>query len=141
MIDFVVSIPDIKDGSIKRLHAVLLIPVIGGPLVIIKLEGEHFAVKQMGYFDTPQDEHCEVLLEEIATHKVILKLHDVVDQKVHSSYLVIFHSVVYGCRVVETNAILLGYLVLEDYWVLSLEVLTVLLGQKLAHTLRVKGKD
>jgi hypothetical protein len=95
----------------------------------------------MAYFDTPHDEHCKVLLEEITTHKVILKLHDIFDQKVHSSNLVVFHSVVNGCRVVETHAILLGYLVLEDDWVLGLEVLTVLLRQKLPHALRVKGKD
>jgi hypothetical protein len=81
----------------------------------------------MGQFDTPQDEHCKILLEEIATHKVILELHDVADQKVHSSNLVIFQSVVYGCKIVETNAIFLCYLVLEDDWVLGLEVLTVLI--------------
>jgi hypothetical protein len=71
----------------------------------------------MGNFDTSHDEHCKILLEEVATHKVVLEFNDVVYQQCNCSNLIVFQSIVNGCRVVETNAILLGYLVLEDDWV------------------------
>ena len=124
--DVLVAVSNVEQGPVEWLDTWLLIWVCVWPLIKVKLEFEHIALNQRRQAYTTKDHHCEILLEEVAADKIILKLDDVLNQVLDSSNLVIFQSVVNGCGVVEAHSILFRNPVFEDDWVLSLEVVTVL---------------
>jgi hypothetical protein len=122
-----IPIPDVKNRAIEWFDDLLLVPVIGGPLVIVNFEVEHIALQQICHIDSSEDEHRKILLEQVAADEVVLELDDVVDQVIHCSNLVVLQSIVYRCGVVETHSIFFGDFVFENDRVPVLKVLAVLL--------------
>ena len=139
--NLLVSVPDVENGAIEGFDDPFSVPVSHRPLVVVQFIFEDIALKQARKTHSSQDKHSEILLEQVAADKIILKLNNVLNEVLHGPNLVVFQCIVHSCGVVKAHSVLLRHFIFEDDGEFRRKVFTVLVTQQMGHALRVETQD
>jgi hypothetical protein len=133
-----IHVPYLEERSIIRSDCLLEVSVVSRPIIEVKPHTEDLAPKERLHIDALLKQDGEVLKEQIAGDMVVLELHHVVNQVLHSFYLVMLQGDFHSIRIVVSISILLSYFDLINNWKLAVKELLIVLTKQLLDGIRIE---
>ena len=108
------------------------------PLVIIKFKSKNFRIEQKLNLHSHVHDAWQILLEQVRAGIIVLVFHDILDDAINSSNLIILQGIVNGIPVEKlVRSSLFGLHPVKD-WILGRKVLTEAVVKKESHRLAIK---
>jgi hypothetical protein len=138
--DMPVHVSDLEEGSIIGPDSILEVSMVSRPIIEVKPHIEYLAPQEWLNIDALLQQDGEVLEEQIARNMVVLELHHVVNQVLHSFHLVVFQGNLNRICIVVSISFLLCNFHLVNNWKFTVEELLVVLTEELPDRIGIKGE-
>ena len=135
-----IHVPYLEERSIIGPDCLLEVSVISRPIIEVKPHREDLAPQKRLHIDAFLKQDGEVLKEQIARDVIVLEFHHVVNQVLHSFYLVVLQGDLHCICVVVSISFLLSYFDLINNWKFAVKELLIVLTKQLLDGIRIEGE-